>query len=105
LAINSFVLAYNLDAHMLLEYWPRRHMDQIRLARCDENWQMQSGRDFPTWERALEVADRFFNAARRDWVLVEREIEAWHAPAAKTFEERRLRLLRTLRVKLPVIGN
>ena len=100
LAINRFVLAYSPKSHVRFDYRPTRSSDEYLLSCCDEVWNLMTDRAFPSMERALEVAERFFATASRDWVIAPTQIEPWRAPSGKVFEDRRLSALEVLRRRI-----
>ena len=102
LAINQFIVAYGRETFVALCVTTHRSRgDVISIRVHDQNWgRILTDRECPTFERALELGERFFDTQRDAWVLAPREVEAWREPVAKEFESRRDVLLDRLRSAL-----
>jgi hypothetical protein len=102
LAINQFALAYARETFAAIcVAVSRNRADSIFFRVYDEHWnQIVADRACPTFERALQLGERFFNTPRHAWALASTEIQPWREPVAGEFERLRMDQLQALRTAL-----
>jgi hypothetical protein len=102
LAINQFVLAYARETcAAICVAISRNRADSIWFRVYDERWdRIVTDRACPTFRRALQLGERFFETPRDAWTLAPTDIEPWREPVAREFEDRRIDQLQTLRAAL-----
>lgn len=105
MAVNGFVLAYSPDFSTRIVYWARRACDDISLRVCDADGSEITARPCPTFERVLQIGERFFDVPRPAWTLAPEVIEPWRWPEARRFEERRLVALQLLQKHFAATGG
>jgi len=95
---NGFVVAFEPEQHVRLDYFPRTRSEKFAVCYCDEEWEvMRSQGGFNSLDEALTVAEKAFDVPIEAWLIMPDEIKAWVNPSGKIFEDKRLALLSELR--------